>query len=269
MIQYFLDQQQDVPPTQLDQGFARLRYAYLRSCESLQAHDAGQDYITFEANEEQISFCICDGVGLSFYGNLAARYLGDSLRKWISVKKVEDWRYIHDFQFDISLILRNLRREAEEMIARFEIPGSITGIFREVLEAKRAVGSETTFLCGKALHVDSSIRLFLAWLGDTKATLWRGEQNCRDIFHGEFTDQHRWSSRRGAVGSPPHCYIGSSRVDGFDRLVVHTDGLDAFSQLPGSLDHLREMIQQSHERPNSDDISYFEIGFTERNEDRN
>src|SRR5688500_8353015 len=59
------------------------RYAYARSADSRAANDPGQDYLTFQEEGNSFAFVLCDGVSQSFYGEIAARVLGDGLVAWL------------------------------------------------------------------------------------------------------------------------------------------------------------------------------------------
>src|SRR6266508_1024083 len=59
-------------------------HAYSRSADSRASGDTGQDYLTFHVYDGRFVFALCDGVSQSFYGDLAARLLGDMLVNWLA-----------------------------------------------------------------------------------------------------------------------------------------------------------------------------------------
>src|SRR5204863_8715190 len=59
------------------------RYAYARSSDTRRVSDPGQDYLTFCYDDSAFAFALCDGVSQSFFGDLAARFLGDALINWL------------------------------------------------------------------------------------------------------------------------------------------------------------------------------------------
>lgn len=71
-----IDQRLEYPLSSLQAGPFSIRCTYARSRETRQGDDMGQDYITYKVTDDSILFCVCDGVSQSFYGNLAAKYLG-------------------------------------------------------------------------------------------------------------------------------------------------------------------------------------------------
>ena len=63
-------------------GFA-WRYAYARAADLIAMDEGGQDYLALRWADGVVAFSLCDGVSLSFYGDLAARRLGHELvRGW-------------------------------------------------------------------------------------------------------------------------------------------------------------------------------------------
>ena len=73
----------ETPVTFVSAPGAYVRYAYSRSSDSMTSHIDGQDYLCFQHNDQRLVAVICDGVGSSFCGNLAARILGDGLLEWL------------------------------------------------------------------------------------------------------------------------------------------------------------------------------------------
>src|SRR5574341_234526 len=60
-----------------------LRYIVLRSFENITANWVSEDYLAWKSNEKLIVFSLCDGVGLSYLGNLAAEFLGSQFLEWL------------------------------------------------------------------------------------------------------------------------------------------------------------------------------------------
>src|SRR5512138_1232221 len=71
------------PVRHAEAGPFAYRYAYYRSTETRAAGDPGQDYLTFLQTGQSFVFALCDGVSQSFFGELAARALGNSLVQWL------------------------------------------------------------------------------------------------------------------------------------------------------------------------------------------
>ena len=77
------DQSQQLPLTTVIGERFSYRFAFDRSADSIKANEPGQDYIAIIAADDRIAFVLCDGVSQSFYGDLAARILGDQLVTWL------------------------------------------------------------------------------------------------------------------------------------------------------------------------------------------
>jgi hypothetical protein len=241
------------------------RYAYARSADSRAADETGQDYLTFSESGTWFAFALCDGVSQSFFGDIAARVLGDGLLKWLeglpSAELVRPGEALVGF-------LGELTRRATEWVQEYPIPEEISPMLQEVLEEKRALGSEATFLCGRIDLPGAGLpegRLLLAWMGDSRLRFWgpAGERSAElgDTFH---TDQ-RWSTRRGPVNGRPHLFVAPLASGGRQlevvRVLAYSDGLaalDEHHEAPTNV-ALRELIATAAESATSDDISLLEI----------
>lgn len=67
------------------------RFAYARSADTRASGDVGQDYLAVREGPQTLVFALCDGVSQSFYGDLAARYLGDALVAWLGERLPPRW----------------------------------------------------------------------------------------------------------------------------------------------------------------------------------
>lgn len=261
-----IDQRLEYPLSSLQTGPFAIRCTYARSRETREGNDVGQDYITYQATNDGILFCVCDGVSQSFYGNLAAKYLGDSLLKWMLQSDGFHSADSEAIQRKLSSNLQQLTAPATEMINRYEIPSHIGGLFREVLEEKRAKGSETTFVCGKITFAagESKGRLTAAWLGDTMIRLLDHGNEISGGANG-FSQWNRWSTSRGVMGEGPSVLtMDVARDSGGPNCVqIFTDGLRGFSQWKRSPSdtELRRLMETSYSHAASDDVSFLEIGW--------
>src|SRR5262245_26900784 len=79
-----LTQCAETPPYHLDCPGLRCRLAYARAEESRNAQQPGQDYVAYKRVPSGVTFALCDGVGESFVGNVAAQLLGDDLVGWLA-----------------------------------------------------------------------------------------------------------------------------------------------------------------------------------------
>lgn len=128
-------------------GFS-CRYAYARAADSRSSGDPGQDYLVLRHNDRSFAFALCDGVSQSFYGNLAARLLGEALLDWLwdHATAAEDRQAL---ERSLALMLKSLTGPATEQVQQHALPVGLADMLRSVLEDKRARGSESTFTCGR------------------------------------------------------------------------------------------------------------------------
>jgi hypothetical protein len=254
-------------PVQLGRsGAFAWRYAYARSADTRAASDSGQDYLTFRYDGGTFAFVLCDGVSQSFFGDIAARFLGDALLSWawsdlpVKVKA-------QDIRDALNALLVDLVAKSSDLVSGHAIPKNVPWILRDVLEQKRALGSQTTFICGRIDQPNDDIpdgRLVLAWLGDSRVRLWgpAGERTAElgDSFHTE----ERWSTHKGPVGSPPHVFVAPLRNSGklqVARMMLYSDGLatlDPYELPPGDVE-INRLMEEAGASPTSDDISFLDI----------
>lgn len=239
------------------------RYAYARSADSQRDDEPGQDYLVFRDLEYRFVFAVCDGVSQSFFGDLAARFLGDALTNWLT-QDIPAGMDVAAIQVAINAHLSDLTEPATQRIEDHPIP-SEPALLHEVLLDKKSRGSETMFACGCIDAPSSEFpagRVVLTWMGDMRLYLWRASG--RVDLGGSHETGHRWSTKRGPVGGPINVYVAPlvSNRDPITRLVVYSDGL---SELDSQLDRdisnqvLQQIIWDTKSQPDSDDITYFEL----------
>lgn len=239
------------------------RTAYARSADCRTNNEPGQDYLTYRIEGGRFAFALCDGVSQSFYGDLAARILGDWLLAWIDKL---DFRQPHrEVEEALRQGLNALTDDASLQVRDFLIPEHISPMLRAVLEKKRVIGSESTFIAG-LIDIPTNAAIF-AWMGDSRLRLWHGARELTAPFAGLFKTSERWSTVKGPVGEAHLAFVALTE---FDHLAVYSDG---FSYLDDAYKTAREGHAFSHRainefmaeaalRPSSDDISFLEIWTT-------
>lgn len=243
--------------------FFNYRYAYARSADSQSSNDTGQDYLTFFEDQHTIIFALCDGVSQSFFGDLAARFLGQALVKWLGSTAPST---ADDFCSALDQHLANLTQAASQHVSKFVIPDDIPPMLQDVLEEKRVFGSESTFVCGRIDFPKDSLpngRLMLAWMGDSRLRLWGNGQERSQVLGNTFHTDQRWSTRRGPVGGRPNCFVSS--LSGVNRIAAYSDGLtvlDSYQTLPDN-NAVNKVITDSQNQPQSDDIAFLEIALSQ------
>ncbi|MDQ0194705.1 hypothetical protein [Paenibacillus wynnii] len=264
-----IDQRLEYPLSVLQAGPFAIRYTYARSRETQQGDDIGQDYLTYKVTNDGIMFCVCDGVSQSYYGNLAAKYLGDALLQFMSESDCFNSMDSEYVKYRLCSSLQRMTAQATAMINRHEIPTHIGGLFREVLEEKRMKGSETTFVCGKIIYsaAQKKGQITAACLGDTGIRLFDYGTEIPGLLTGEISHWNRWSSCDGVLGEGPSILTVSLERDasGPNCIQVFTDGLMGYKKWrrPPDDAELRQMIHTSHDHAASDDVSFLEISWNE------
>ncbi len=257
-VELALPQGCETPVTARQHANFGYRYAYARSADSRAHDDVGQDFLALRADEHVLAFALCDGVSQSFFGDLAARLLGEALVRWFwenvnSLLKSSDGA----LRSALGEFLDSLAAPASQQVARISVPDHLPPMVREVLEEKRGLGSESTFVAGR-LDLRTN-RLYLAWMGDSRLRLWdeRGEITAKlgQTFH----TAERWSTRRGRIGN---LHVAVIPLAALRYLIAYSDGLARLDRAMSR--HLRdESIQAAIDfagrRPDSDDVSYFEV----------
>ena len=256
------DQSQRLPLTTIIGERFSYRFAFDRSADSIKANEPGQDYIAIIAADDRIAFVLCDGVSQSFYGDLAARILGDQLVAWLWENGTDHIQNQSLLTAYLSQFLSQLTEFATQQVSQFVFPPEMSSMLQNVLEKKRALGSEATFTSG--LIDLSNERCYLSWMGDSRLRIWdkNGEKTHELLGEEAFQTSERWSTRRGMVGKLHSALIPMANVI---RLTTYSDGL-------ARLDHhlinglssdqtLTKIIEESKLLAGSDDISFLEISF--------
>ncbi len=246
-----------------------LCYMYRRSSESRGHNAPGQDYLTFDSTENGLAFVVCDGVGQSFCGDLAAKFLGDVLVQRSASIYEEILRNGDNQQANMTSLLNELQEAGQQCVQSFSLPDDMPPMVRQALEGQREYGSETMFVYGYLEHAEANPerepQLWLFWLGDAEVQLYSPEGEPIPIAEANWTAQERWSTTRGIRGSD-QVHMWQWPADEIGRILVYSDGL------AGLADRLYELVEQPHEleaqidqasqAPKSDDISFMDIALT-------
>ena len=258
-----LSQERENAVRSLRAGRFLIHYGYARATESRAANEPGQDYLSLRFDDRRLVFALCDGVSLSFYGNLAARILGNSMVEWLwSQAKPLSGR--EKTAQALREFLGELTKEADKQIEAYSLPADLPPLVAEVLDHKRAWGSETTLVCGR-LDLPDEVSpgvIMLAWLGDSRLRLWSAQGERTAELGDAFKTEQRWSTKRGIIGGEPNLFLeGLSRFGSIRRVLAYSDGLALLDSIQDALDatYLQGLIDQAGEAANSDDISVLEV----------
>lgn len=233
--------------------------AYARSADA-RGDQRGQDFVAICVDAQRLAFVVCDGVGQSFYGDLAARLLGQSLAEWL-------WTWngglTEPFGAALNQFLDQLTVEGSLAVSDQALPADMPNMLREVLEQQRARGSESMVVGGRIdlPSGQSTGRLALASLGDCRVRLWDGPAEHTDL--GLVPNvEHRWSTLRGCVGGAPSHALGTFDLSAGDLAVVaYSDGLAALDGQP--LERLESiagaLLSDGGDWVPDDDASFLEV----------
>ena len=251
-------------------GFV-LRYASVRSSESRDRDQPNQDFVSFAIGSGSLTFAVCDGVGQSFYGDLAARFLGRRLQGWLE-NELDFLLNQENLAENLTAFLDGLTGQATEEVEAVAIPPDLPDLLREVLEEKRQLGSETTFACGRVELPRDDLpagRLLLSWLGDVRLRLGEPHTWGKHVMEIAEGIPGRWSSARGLVRGALHLTLQPLASDDstvLRNILVYTDGLKPLDKItePLSDNDINDLIIKTSMSSQDDDYSILEIEIGDR-----
>ncbi|EHB67225.1 hypothetical protein J2Z18_003585 [Paenibacillus lactis] len=233
------------------------RYAYGRAAESVMMSERGQDFMAFAIDRDVCRFVLCDGVGLSYRGDVASQLLGRGLMGWLHSQDELSQPALERKLFELT-------QEAEREMRSLSVDAKAPKLLREVLEEKQRMGSEAMYVCGR-IELPSRFRrkgrLWLAWQGDSRLRLWQGQHEISPIFGDRFRTAERWSSKSGPVGGKPHVYQCRLEHDSGYRLQMYSDGLNDLDPMKEPIpdDQVQVLMNALHTGGLEDDASFLEI----------
>ena len=257
-----LDQAHDTQLSTYSRGPFTIRYAYVRDSGSQVSGGRGQDYMIIRAEPQRLAFAVCDGVGQSFFGDLAAQLVGERLAQWL-------WALPSDptgLPTPRQSLAKSLHEYLDQQIdlgTRLVMGKTLSGypLIREVQEQNRAEsGTQSNFVCGLLEAASTRLphgRVLLFWLGDAMLHTWRQGVDASEQLGATWSSEEAWSSKEGVVGEI-HSFVGDLRQ--VDSILAHTDGFNHLKDRwrPG-LD--AAIIDKSIGSP-EDDVSYLEVSIS-------
>ncbi|UNK16589.1 hypothetical protein MNQ98_19060 [Paenibacillus sp. N3/727] len=233
------------------------RYAYGRAAETVMLSEKGQDYMAFAIDGGVCSFVLCDGVGLSYRGDFASRFLGRGLLAWLrNCSELSQ----HHLERELQALATASSQESD----RFEVKDNTPQLLKEVLQEKQRLGSEAMYICGRIEQPGRFQRkgkLWLAWQGDSRLRLFNQHMEMSSRFGDNFRTAERWSTRSGPIGGKPHVY--ECRLDDLTgyRLLMYSDGLNDLDPICDWVpdDQVQVLMNALHTGGLEDDASFLEI----------
>lgn len=259
---YAVDPREDLPPVTESVDGCGLIYLFDRSRDTKYQNAPGQDFLCYQAARYNGSpvfvFAICDGVSQSFYGDLAAGYMGVQLVDYLLTFSGRSDVITVDALFSA---LTSWVEESNPLTDQKPIPESLPGLVKSALEQKRAYGSETMFIGGLVDY--ASDRVTLVWMGDMTARVFDPQGVEIPLDPELFLTRERWSTRNGARNGYPHIQVWT--IGEIGRILVHSDGVGSLAdQLTDSSSEslavrMSNVAAAQSESPASDDISILDI----------
>lgn len=244
-------QDTETPLTTLRVPFGTVLYLYARSNDSVSNGTIGQDYVAFRCESEDLVFAVCDGVGQSFMGDLAARILGDGLCDWLwKIERPED---AASFSDEVAEALNALTGKGTQVVQDFKLPAHLPPIVVQALEMQRKYGSESMFVAGRIALGGDGPWVALCWLGDSPVAAIDIDGRLVDLGPKGHTSE-RWNALTGVKGRV-HTWVSSAEK--VARVAGYTDGLGVES-VPTDAD-LALMMKSWLADPPEDDASLFDI----------
>lgn len=246
------------PVTSVKQQFL-CRYAYGRAAETVMLSEKGQDYMAFAIDGGACSFVLCDGVGLSFRGDFASRYLGSGLLDWLRSGKELGLQQLESKLMELS---QGAARESLTL----GVDDNTPQLLKEVLLEKQRQGSEAMYICGRIElpgRFQRKGKIWLAWQGDSRLRMFQHHMELTSCFGGRFHTSERWSTRCGPIGGRPNVY--ECRLDnpsGY-RLLMYSDGLNDLDPIAEAVpdDQVQVLMNSLHTGGLEDDASFLEISW--------
>lgn len=242
----------ETPTTSVLRSSYDYRYAYARSLDSRNEGDNGQDYLVILESETRLAFSLCDGVSQSFYGDIAARLLGEAIVEHLFYLGLD--RTPADITQDINDLMQSLVVPASKIIQEYKIPDNLPAMLQKALDTKRTLGSESTLVGGVANF--ESGKVVFAWLGDSNLRVWGPTGELSDTLGDTFLTEERWSSRKGPVGKI-HVFSGSTKT--ISRIAAYSDGLNRINERLRFDSPQNAEIDEEIDKAGDDDISFFEM----------
>jgi hypothetical protein len=246
-----LRQDAETPLTALETTFGTALYFYARSGDSIDNATVGQDYVTYRYGKTDLAFAVCDGVGQSFMGELAARILGEGLIDWLWQIGAPD--NTDSFADDATEALNKLTETSAKEIASFLLPMHLPPMVVQALEMQRRYGSESMFVAGRLALGDPDPWVALCWLGDSPVAAIDIDGKLMDLGPKGHTSE-RWNATTGVKGSI-HTWAGSARR--VARVAGYTDGL-GLTRAPTDAE-LARLMSEWKTTPPADDASLFDV----------
>ena len=228
---------------------------------------ANQDYAQVVSRHDgsSLCFCVCDGVGSSYKGDFAARFLATRVVRWLSLlpEMPED---MNAFSTSLRACLQQWAGEAQQELKRMSLPRQAPALVREVLEEQREMyGSETVFFGGRVeraswsdtLRLSHPAQALFCWMGNVVGRVHVAPGQVM-LVGDQDDDRARWSTLHGPRGPVTSWSIALSTLE---SIVVYTDGFETSGATLATLsdDGWHAQAQRLLTLPGNDDMTALEV----------
>lgn len=237
---------QETEETQFDEvanASGRTAIGYRRSRDFDPENQPGQDAVAARVDESYAVGCIADGVSQSFYGNLAAAFLVDSLLSYLWLER--DSPPPGD---DLAKVLATFSTELAPVVAATPLSPTIPEMVRVALEQARAKGSQAVFAAYVLNLRSRSVKVYL--VGDIGVLLKAERQPIEDVVAEK---QGRW----GSAGTG-HLLLKEVTFSNVEAILLKSDGAsaawgrDVAEAFPSAASFRAMIADHGHE----DDVSF-------------
>ncbi len=265
-----LDQLCETKYTNFNRGNFHIRYATTRSHEKRAHNSLGEDYVIVKIEKDRLTFVVCDGVGGSFFGGLAAQIVGEELTKLFWEPYFQTY-LIKNQKTDSTILLikdylESVTKRVSKYIDRNQSPSN--KFVQQAFESKRRdFGSQTNFVSGALVlpnktYPQGIVHLF--WLGNSKLDIWSEEGILKVKPICDWNSDDVWSSKFGVLGNIYGFRSDLSKIDG---LLAYTDGLRYYEKQIIPKKKNNEIDQIIEKASKEDDVSLLEISYNRKERD--
>ncbi|PEB74183.1 hypothetical protein COM89_17825 [Bacillus thuringiensis] len=255
MVKYILSQEKETVLQEKKGEHFTYRYSYVRAKETQDLNESGQDFLIFQDNGTSITFALCDGVGMSFHGEIAAKFLGMKLLNLFETLQEKNISILLNEE------LEKWKEEAAEEVRVFQLPEETPWLLLDVLEEKRRKGSEAMFIAGKIELIPNQdeVDVTIVTHGDSFVQLFQNQKKCLNELNFERSVGKRWSTHHGIIGGELDIFSKKLSREEVTRIVIHSDGLMSLMQY--NFEEVLQKIERAQCSPTSDDISFLDISW--------
>lgn len=229
-------------PAGASEPVAVIHVGYRRCNDFDIGNNAGQDYIVVRADQHRVVGVVADGVGQSFYGDLAGKRVAKFLAELLWTQRE---RTPSDQELATALIAE--ARVFQSEVDAFVIPTHLTPLLQEALANTRVKGSQAVFAAFVLEFGRGSTVIYQ--VGDVDAYVAHKDGAAECV---QAPKRGRWSS-----GGRTDLLLRSSRFEGIRQVLVQSDGAtDAWASSVRLDDDMpRQFEELARTRASIDDIS--------------